>query len=135
LGFNIYVVEIYYEQSYVKAQLIQLVRALRYVPVDIANEYGHEVLYTPPYHPELQPIELIWGIIKIRIARDPAVSISDLDAKVDEGLRAISSENWTKAYRHVQKFEDRYSQSLDDCELADDSDLSENEIDGEHLSN
>ena len=35
---------------------------------EIAGEYGHEVLYTPPYHPELQPIEIVWGVIKNSLA-------------------------------------------------------------------
>ena len=30
---------------------------------------GHRLLYTPPYHPELQPIETLWRDVKMRIAR------------------------------------------------------------------
>ncbi|DBA03951.1 TPA: hypothetical protein N0F65_010604, partial [Lagenidium giganteum] len=37
--------------------------------VERARECGHKVLYTPPYHPELQPIDLIWSSIELRRRR------------------------------------------------------------------
>jgi transposase len=30
---------------------------------ELARQHGHEVVRTPPYHPELQPIETCWGIL------------------------------------------------------------------------
>ena len=36
---------------------------------EIACEHGHEVIRTPPYHPELQPIEICWGVLKNEVAR------------------------------------------------------------------
>lgn len=35
----------------------------------LAKENGHEVLFTPPYHSDLQPIELTWARIKGNIGR------------------------------------------------------------------
>ena len=32
--------------------------------VQLAKEQGHEVLYTPPYHCDLQPIEMVWSQVK-----------------------------------------------------------------------
>ncbi len=32
--------------------------------IKIAEEAGHKVLLTPPYHSDLQPIELVWAHIK-----------------------------------------------------------------------
>jgi hypothetical protein len=31
-------------------------------------EHGHMVIRLPPYHPDLNPIEKIWGIVKNRVA-------------------------------------------------------------------
>eukprot|EP00237_Pycnococcus_provasolii_P002599 CAMPEP_0119197360 /NCGR_PEP_ID=MMETSP1316-20130426/13709_1 /TAXON_ID=41880 /ORGANISM="Pycnococcus provasolii, Strain RCC2336" /LENGTH=180 /DNA_ID=CAMNT_0007193157 /DNA_START=46 /DNA_END=584 /DNA_ORIENTATION=+ len=31
--------------------------------------YGHKCLFTPPYHPELQPIEKLWRDVKMYVAR------------------------------------------------------------------
>ena len=36
--------------------------------VKIAEQYEHEVNYTPPYHCELQPIEGIWSVVKGEVA-------------------------------------------------------------------
>lgn len=30
----------------------------------LARGKGHEVLFLPPYHPQLSPIELAWGRVK-----------------------------------------------------------------------
>ena len=37
--------------------------------VSLAREAGHTVLFTPPYHSDLQPIELLWAHIKGKIGR------------------------------------------------------------------
>ncbi len=34
-----------------------------------AEEAGHKVLLTPPYHSDLQPIELVWALIKGNVGR------------------------------------------------------------------
>lgn len=73
-----------------------------------ARKHGHEVLYTPPYHPELQPIEMIWGTLKNRIALDPATSLVDLGEKTPAGLNAIGRKEWLGAYKKVQKQEQNY---------------------------
>lgn len=35
----------------------------------LALEAGHTVLYTPPHHSDLQPIELVWANIKGEVGR------------------------------------------------------------------
>ena len=37
--------------------------------VRLAEEHGHEVLFTPRYHSDLQPIELLWAHVKGRVGR------------------------------------------------------------------
>ncbi|KAG6948876.1 hypothetical protein JG688_00014893 [Phytophthora aleatoria] len=87
-----------------------------YKAVVIATMYGHSVSYTPPYHPELQPIELIWGNMKGWIGRNPAKNVSELEEKVEASKGRIVSEDWQKAYRSIQKEEDKYLQALEDDE-------------------
>jgi hypothetical protein len=46
------------------------------VPLEIvrlAEEKGHKVLFTPPYHSDLQPIELVWALVKGNIGRQYAI--------------------------------------------------------------
>jgi len=104
--------DVQYDIKDTKAKLMGLVRANKsgpdYRACQIAREHGHTVSYTPPYHPELQPIELIWAMMKNRIAMDPARSMADLLAKVQEGFLSITGKNWVSVFRHAQKFEDKY---------------------------
>lgn len=58
-----------------KAEMIDVLYKIAppptYIIVDeIAAEHGHEILRTPPYHPELQPIETCWGVVKNQVALD-----------------------------------------------------------------
>lgn len=48
--------------------------------VRLAEEYGHEVLFTPAYHSDLQPIELVWARVKGNIGRqyDINTKLSDV---------------------------------------------------------
>jgi transposase len=55
--------------SETKADLVKkLVAAVnantRYRVVEHAQQNGIDVIYVPPYHPELQPIEMVWAAVK-----------------------------------------------------------------------
>ena len=39
------------------------------VVVEMAKAAGHDVVYTHPYHSDLQPIELVWTNIKGEVGR------------------------------------------------------------------
>ncbi|KAE9129991.1 hypothetical protein PF005_g12994 [Phytophthora fragariae] len=95
-----------------KAKLMEIVElhaeAPIYAATTIATSHGHLVYFTPPpYHPTLQPIELIWGRVKGDIARRPAKSASDLVGRVVAGLEE-HGDAWLSVYRHVQEKEDEY---------------------------
>ncbi|KAG6955332.1 hypothetical protein JG688_00011924, partial [Phytophthora aleatoria] len=60
--------------------------------------YHHLVYFTPPYHPELQLIELIWAHVKTQVANDPASSMPELRAKIDAAFDAVISDTWTNDY-------------------------------------
>ncbi len=45
----------------------------------ICLEHGHHILLTPPYHPELQPIEKLWRNVKMWVARNFSGNRSMLD--------------------------------------------------------
>ncbi|ETM42322.1 hypothetical protein L914_12001, partial [Phytophthora nicotianae] len=108
-------------------QLLELVKAHKtkpsYVAARIAREHNHTLLYTPPYHPELQSIELIWGRVKNRIARRPADNLTDLSAKLTNEFERIKYKHWCKYYRRVLRFERKYMAALEECELVDEEEL------------
>ncbi|KAF4131345.1 putative DDE superfamily endonuclease domain-containing protein [Phytophthora infestans] len=85
--------------------LVELYRPpKRYQVTEIATKYDHFVFFTPPYHPTLQPIELIWGIVKGPLQGRLQNAVVK---KVLQGLKECDDE-WLKVYRHVQKNEDAY---------------------------
>jgi transposase len=104
--------EIYYEANYTKKQLLALAETQRqsplYTAVEIARTCRHEVIYTPPYHPELQPIELAWAMVKNWIAKNPALSMEELGQKIGHRLNSFTSKIFVDFFRHVQRQETVY---------------------------
>ncbi|ETN03565.1 hypothetical protein PPTG_15551 [Phytophthora nicotianae INRA-310] len=103
---ELYLDEPYCNVNHVTGKTWLTADKIRYV-TEIANKYYHLVFFTSPFHPTLQPIEHIWGIVKGRIARTPPKSGADVVKKVLQGLEECDDE-WLKAYLHVQKNEDAY---------------------------
>jgi transposase len=70
------------KEDCLKAELVDILTRVgpqpTYVLDEIANKQGHEVLRTPPYHPELQPIETCWGIVKNEIGRNCDFTMNNL---------------------------------------------------------
>ena len=59
-----------YDDEATKAELLQLVKGSQptktYKIDAIAHRHGVEVLRLPPYHPDLNPIEMIWAYQKVK---------------------------------------------------------------------
>ena len=56
--------------------------------IDIAKDNGgHQIQWTPPYHPELQPIERVWACVKNEIARMPVLGIAELLKRLKKNFR------------------------------------------------
>ncbi|KAE9035503.1 hypothetical protein PR003_g7599 [Phytophthora rubi] len=99
--------------SETKAQLMKLVTPIKEKPIYqaqvTASLYDNYLLYTSPYYPELQLIELVWALVKGGIARDPSKNGNDAVQKVHDGLDAITRKQLIRTYRHVPSFEDEYA--------------------------
>lgn len=56
---------IMFEENQTRSELLVLVQKYKPEPVyeadEMLKEHGHEVLRLPPYHCDLNPIELIWS--------------------------------------------------------------------------
>lgn len=72
-----------FSHSLRKPELLMLVKRHKPDPIyeidQILGDHGHTVVRLPPYHCDLNPIELIWGIAKHKIA---SVNIGSIDIKV-----------------------------------------------------
>ncbi|OQR80978.1 hypothetical protein ACHHYP_20840 [Achlya hypogyna] len=125
---------IFYGLSMVKAELLELARHNReppqYACVAIARSWGHRVLFTPPYHPELQPIEIIWAVRKYTIARAPALTMAELSAKISSAFQDhVSDGTWLGAFSKVKSFEDKNLSFMEVDIVADHNDSANEGID------
>lgn len=126
--------EVSWDQAMLKAELLALAKQLNlpkdYACVHIAANYGHFVLITPPYHPELQPIEIIWAVVKNAVAMGPPRPMNELIYLLWQLFdELVTSKTWEGAYRKAQGFEDEFwaAQLAKEDQDEEDSDDSESE--------
>ncbi|XP_046684781.1 uncharacterized protein LOC124370533 [Homalodisca vitripennis] len=84
----------------------------------ILAEHGHSALRLPPYHPDLNPIEMIWSLIKNHVAlKNTTFKLNDCIKLVREKVQDITKEEWAKRCQHVINIEKKYMEhevSIDD---------------------
>ena len=99
----------------VKAELIELLKRLAPEPTyaldELAREQGHEILRTPPYHPELQPIEMCWGVVKNHVARNSNFTVANLISQLDGGFTKVSGTTCSKIIEKIAENEDDFWRS------------------------
>ncbi|XP_045766308.1 uncharacterized protein LOC123879202 [Maniola jurtina] len=89
-------------------------RFVTYKIDEIIKSKGCEILRLPPYHPELNAIENIWGILKNRIAsKNIAQNMTEVQNLIFEGLNSIDSNTWLNTCNHVEKIEKEYMKYFD----------------------
>lgn len=115
-----------YEDNMIKAELWQLIRMHKPRPVyrvdELATAQGFEVLRLPPYHCDLNPIELIWARVKNRVAKyNTTFKLADVKRLTEDSLRVLNAHDWQEVIRHTQAVADRYWQvdALQDEEAAE----------------
>ena len=95
-----------------KVELVEILRKIvpepTYVVDEIARQHGHEVIRTPPYHPELQPIETCWGILKNEVARHCDFTLENLKRQLDHAFDKITAETCQRLIEKVRTIEDRF---------------------------
>ena len=79
-----------------------------YAADEIARSYGHEIIRTPPYHPELQPIETCRGAVKNHAARKCDFTMNNLIGQPDIGFNKVTAETCIEIVAKVRKKEDGF---------------------------
>ena len=109
------------KEDCLKAELVDILTRVGPQPTYaldvIANKQGHEVLRTPPYHPELQPIETCWGIVKNEIARNCDFTMNNLIQQLESAFSKVSAKTCAGLIRKTRDVEDAF--------WRDDADLDE----------
>lgn len=88
--------------------LLKIVPAPTYEINEIATKYGHEIVRTPPYHPELQPIETCWGILKNEVAHHCDFTMKNLLTQLELAFSKITAHTCIGLIKKVKKIEDKY---------------------------
>ena len=93
-----------------KSELFELCSRLAPEPEflidNIARKHGHSILRTPPYHPELQPIETCWAIIKNHVAKHNDCTMKKVRHLMKEGFVKVDAKTCRRLIKKVYSQED-----------------------------
>lgn len=104
-----------YEDYHTKAELLCIVKRNTPDPIyeadEILNQCGHEVLRLPPYHCDLNAIELVWSLAKRKVAsKNIAVTTAALEEIIKDSFENVSAQDWKKMTDHVINVENKYKE-------------------------
>ena len=99
-------------ENCLKVELVEFLNRVAppptYVLDEIAAEHGHEILRTPPYHPELQPIETCWAVVKNQIARNCDFTMSNLVIQLEEAFESVTAETCSGLIKKIRRIENKF---------------------------
>ena len=103
-----------WKEDMLKPELFELCK--RYAPPPkfkldgIAESYGHAILRTPPYHPELQPIETCWGVVKNHCRDHCDFTMKNLYKQISSGMAKVTQETCTDLIKNIYEEEEKFWQ-------------------------
>ena len=101
-----------WREDMLKSELMEL--CTRFAPVPeyqldiLAAEHKMSILRTPPYHPELQPIETCWAVVKNYMANNCDFTMKGLRERLPKGFAKVTSYTCQKIITEVVEQEDNY---------------------------
>ena len=99
--------QIPFREDMVKKELLNIVqlnkpRFKQYVIDEMAKKRNICILRLPPYHCELNPIELVWAQVKGIVARNNTTfKLKDVEILFQKALKEVNAEKWSKCIEHV----------------------------------
>jgi transposase len=100
------------QEDSLKAELVEILKKLAPEPIfaidEIVQEFGHEVIRTPPYHPELQPIETCWGVVKNHVARTCDFTMHNLIEQLNRAFNKVTAHTCSEIIKEINKIEDKF---------------------------
>jgi len=100
------------KEDCLKVEMIEILNKIAPLPTyaldEIATEHGHEILRTPPYHPELQPIETCWAVVKNQIARTCDFTMANLLTQLEDAFSSVTAKTCSGLINKIRKVEDRF---------------------------
>ena len=104
--------ELLKKSNVLKSELYELCKKLAPPPIffldNVAEENGHNILRTPQYHCELQPIEGCWAVAKNYCRRHCDFSMAGLRENLKVGFTKVTKTTCRKLIKEVLQKEDQY---------------------------
>jgi hypothetical protein len=85
----------------------------RTVVEQLMSDAGHAVVYTPPYCPEVQPIELLWAQVKRYVAARSTHgrSLTEAREQTEEGFEVVTKTFCNSIVKHCHDWIDQFLQT------------------------
>lgn len=92
----------------------------RFRVVELARLYDITIIFQPPYHPELQPIEMVWAAVKAPFRSDPAQTVTELRTRVVAAFQERVTEDvlrsaWQRSMKAFSSFDKTREKDLADA--------------------
>lgn len=104
--------DIPWSQDMLKPELYELCKRFAPAPElrlnQLAEASGHSILRTPQYHPELQPIETCWGIVKNHMADNCDFTTQNFHKQLPIALSKVKPGTCRKLIAKVVEQEEKY---------------------------
>jgi hypothetical protein len=126
-------------KTYIKANVKPIV-------CQMAEDAGHEVLFSPPHHSDLQPIEIVWAILKGEVGRQYTTdtsfrqvlerlrtSFNNLKSRTVQGCINKANEHLESLWKGIQKLDELEEDEEDGGDVVV-NDSEDSDTDGEHPS-
>jgi len=101
-----------WREDMLKSELLELCARLAPVPEykldQIAAKHGISILRTPPYHPELQPIETCWAVMKNHMADNCDFTMAGLSKRLPEAFAKVTANTCKGVISKVFEQEEKY---------------------------
>ncbi|XP_054283269.1 uncharacterized protein LOC129000331 [Macrosteles quadrilineatus] len=115
-----------FSNNMLKVELLQLIDIhksghKRYVIDEMLGEHGHTALKLPPYHPELNSIELIRAKVNWVEEQNVSFKLDEVENLTRQKLESITTEFWKKICDDTKTIEREFLQNQGPMEDAIDS--------------
>jgi len=101
-----------WREDMLKSELLELCTRLAPTPEykldQLAAEHDISILRTPPYHPELQPIETCWAVVKNHMAENCDFTMAGLRKRLPEAFSKVISGTCKEIIAKVFDQEEKY---------------------------
>ncbi|XP_053372912.1 uncharacterized protein LOC128546425 [Mercenaria mercenaria] len=106
-----------FDDNMLKPELLELCKrnkpAPKFVVDNILKSHGHDCIRLPPYHADLNAIELIWANLKRQVAvRNFKFNLKEVSSLVEEAFGQITPSDWKSCCEHVKRVEKEFGNRM-----------------------